>query len=91
MRTKPATIKETVDQLWYAIVGTNGNGMGERLMRVESDLKELSGCVDSAPKKQPKRLEWLTAALGLMIMLQTLGIIEAVRTALWKWVSGGIG
>ena len=35
MPVKPETLEETVTALWYAIVGTNGDGVQTRLKKLE--------------------------------------------------------
>lgn len=35
---KPKTQKETIDQLWYAVIGTNGHGLVQRMQRVETKV-----------------------------------------------------
>jgi len=39
LRVKPDTLEETVSQLWYAILGTNGEGLLGRLTRFEDEFE----------------------------------------------------
>lgn len=34
-RVKPKTQRETLDQVWYAVLGTNGDGLIDRVTRLE--------------------------------------------------------
>ena len=36
MPVKPPTQRETIDALWYAVVGTNGDGIQGRLRALET-------------------------------------------------------
>jgi len=38
---KPETSDKMVEQLWYAVIGSNGDGMASRLRRVEDSVVEL--------------------------------------------------
>ena len=38
---KPATQREMVEQLWYAIIGTNGEGIAARTKRSEDHIVEI--------------------------------------------------
>jgi hypothetical protein len=87
LREKPKTMKETIDALWYTIVGTNGEGMGERVARLE---KKLDTHLEDhgVGKKRPKRLEILTTILAVAIGLQSLGLLDAVRAVIWQALTG---
>jgi hypothetical protein len=41
-KEKPKTQREMIDQLWYAHYGTNGDGMGSRLGKVEASQADLT-------------------------------------------------
>ncbi len=41
-KEKPKTQREMIDQLWYAHYGTNGDGMGSRLGKLEAAQADLS-------------------------------------------------
>jgi hypothetical protein len=87
LREKPKTMKETIDALWYTIVGTNGEGMGERVARLEKKLDTHLGD-HGVGKKRPKRLEILTTILAVAIGLQSLGLLDAVRAVIWQALTG---
>ena len=65
MPVKPDTLEETVTALWYAIVGTNGDGVQERLKKLEA---------------RPRN-RWLVAkdviliAVPAVVLAHTLGFI----------------
>lgn len=37
---KPDNQRDIIDQLWYAVVGTNGEGLVSRMTRVETKVDE---------------------------------------------------
>jgi hypothetical protein len=85
--TKPETTKEAVDQLWYAIIGSNGDGMAERLRRVEKKFEEHEG--KAVHKGNPRRLEILGLVIAGLVFLQTIGLFDGIRIAIFNWLSGG--
>ncbi|MFP4378694.1 MAG: hypothetical protein ACLFP4_16755 [Spirochaetales bacterium] len=87
LREKPKTMKETIDALWYTIVGTNGEGMGERVARVERKLDEHLGD-HGVGKRKPRRLEVLTTVLAVAIGLQSLGLLDGIRAVIWQALTG---
>lgn len=87
LREKPSTQRETVDQLWYAIIGTNGDGMAERLRRVESQFAEHEG--KAIHKANPRRLEVLGVVIAGLVLLDQIGLWDGIKLALFNWFSGG--
>ena len=83
MREKPKTQKETIDQLWYTMIGTNGDGVIDRLARVEERVSE------NGSKKPPKRLEVLTAVILGLTFLNASGWIDLLREAVFSWLKSG--
>jgi len=39
--------------------------------------------------KKPRRLEILATVIGILIGLQTLGILDGIRAAIYNWLTGG--
>jgi hypothetical protein len=87
LREKPKTMKETIDALWYTVVGTNGEGMSERVVRLEKKIDEHLKD-HRVGKKKPRRLEVLTTILAVAIGLQSLGLLDAVRAVIWQALTG---
>lgn len=57
-RQPPATQREMIYQLWYTLLGSNGEGTAAQVHRVEKKLNDhLEACVD------PKQIEKLTQAV----------------------------
>lgn len=81
LRKKPETQKEIADQLWYAIIGTNGDGMAERLRRVESWQTEHDSRLLSPPTKTSKEITFRrmleTAIMGIVVVLG-IGILGSI-------------
>ena len=92
MAAKPTTQKETIDQLWYAVIGTNGTGLVGRMAKLEEEFDNLrEACRNNGVAKngkKPRRLEILTGVMALLLGLQTLGIFEGVRQAIVNWLAG---
>lgn len=83
-REKPSTQREMLDQLWYAVLGTNGEGMMERLDRVERKLNEVP------PKqKKPRRLEVLTTVIAALTLANMVGLFDSIRQAIFQWLQSG--
>jgi hypothetical protein len=38
---KPATQKEMIDQLWFAVIGANSEGIAERVRRIDDRLQSV--------------------------------------------------
>jgi len=38
---KPKTQREIIDQLWYAVIGSNGEGISQTVRRLERDVSQL--------------------------------------------------
>jgi len=38
---KPATQKEMIDQLWFAVIGANSDGIAERVRRIDDRLQTV--------------------------------------------------
>lgn len=85
---KPKTQKETIDQLWYAVIGTNGHGLTARMAHVEEKIDAHLGKGHAKNGKQPKRLEVLATIVGILIGLQTLGFVDGIRAAIFQWLAG---
>ena len=81
MAQKPPTQKEVLDQLWYAVIGTNGDGLLGRMTKLEDKCALRNG-------KKPMRLEILTGIMALMLGLQTLGLLDGIRAMVYGWLSG---
>jgi hypothetical protein len=76
-------MKETIDALWYTIIGTNGEGMIAKVDRIEQEF-------DKHQKKEtPKRLEKLAVWIGILVAAQTLGLTDLIRELVARWLSGG--
>jgi hypothetical protein len=39
-RKKPESNEETLNELWYTVIGTNGEGLADRLKRMETKLDD---------------------------------------------------
>lgn len=59
--------------------------------RTETSVKALvrSNNGTKANGKKPKRMEILTGVIVALVGLQSLGVIEGLRTAIVGWLSGG--
>ena len=86
MAVKPQTQKEMIDQLWYAVIGTNGDGLVGRMAKVEQKL-------DTRPAmaKKPRRVEIMLSIMGGLVAAQTLGLVDGLRLVIYQWVNGGPG
>jgi len=80
MAEKPKTQRETIDQLWYAVIGTNGDGLIGRMAKVEKKL---------GTGKKPKRLEIIGAVIVALVGLQSLGVFDGIRAGVSAWLAGG--
>ena len=38
---KPATQKETIDQMWFVLIGANSEGIAERVRRIDDRLQAV--------------------------------------------------
>jgi hypothetical protein len=61
---RPATQKEMIDQLWFAIVGSNGDGIAtkvrdthDRVKTIETILPTLVTCEDLEKREAEKKAE----------------------------------
>lgn len=39
-RKKPESNEDTINELWYTVIGTNGEGLADRLKRMETKLDD---------------------------------------------------
>ena len=44
---KPSTQKEMVDQLWFAIIGSNGDGLATKIKDTHNEVKDLKAIIPS--------------------------------------------
>ena len=84
MADKPKTQKETLDQLWYAVIGTNGDGCLGRMKRLEDAFHGKNG-----NGKKHHRMEVLAVVIAATVMLQSIGLLDGIRVAINQWMSGG--
>ena len=90
MASKPSTQKETLDALWYAVIGTNGSGLVGKTNKLEEELDGLKeACLLGRNGKKPKRIEILTGLMFLALGLQTLGVPKLIGDMFRNWVAGG--
>lgn len=66
---KPATTKEQVDQMWYALIGMNGNGLISKVNRLSEQVEIINSTVPQlvtrdelyqrdAEKRQHRTVSW---------------------------------
>lgn len=86
---KPQTQKEMVEQMWFALVGTNGEGVFSRVKRVEEVLSEhISACVDPVDVEELKeehaqhvawhlknRIGWIISGFSLLVAAGSLATL----------------
>ena len=91
-RKKPSTIEETINELWYAVIGTNGHGLSARVKHLEEIIQ---GCFEDGripvvvdKGKTSKRLEKLAVLVGVMVGLNALGVTDILRELFIRWVTG---
>lgn len=81
MAKKPTTQREMIDQLWYAMIGTNGNGVQARVEQIERVLPDLVTKRQCAATHQVdsnrRRSRWLAAK---DIVLIVIGLAGAAKT-----------
>lgn len=80
MTEKPKTTTAMLNQLWYAIIGTNGDGLCARVKRLE----------EKGNGEKPRRMEILTIVIAAIALMQSIGLFDAIRAGLYSWFSGGI-
>ena len=81
--TKPPGQKETIDQTWYALYGTPGNpGLVERIATLEDKIANGSG-----NHKKAKTTLWV--ALGVLVSLNSLGLLRPLQDVVFSWFQGG--
>ena len=81
--TKPLTQKETIDQTWYALYGTPGSpGLVERIAGLETKVTNGNG-------KNIRAWKIGGGVLGVMVTLQTLGLLDGIRATIFNWFAGG--
>ncbi len=79
MREKPASEKKMLEQVWYGFFGTPGSpGVIDRVASIE---KALNG--------RPTQWKIAVGALGVLVMLQTLGILDGLKAVVTQWFTGG--
>ena len=81
--TKPTGQKETLDQLWYAVIGTNGDGLVGRMAKLEKTCTVRS----NGRKKRSK--EVVLTLVAVLTAANFLGLIEPIGHAFRSWVVGG--
>lgn len=77
-RTKPTTQKEQLSELWMDIRGTNGNGMADRIGRIEEnmitrdalELAVLKACNKRTRPRATKANDW-TNRITLAVLVAT--------------------
>jgi len=80
---KPATQKETLDQVWYGMYGTNGAvGLVGRMEAVEKKVSTRNG-------KKPRRMEVLTVVIAATVGAQSIGLLDGIKAAFMQWLTGG--
>lgn len=50
-RNKPGTVKEMVAQLWYCVIGTNGEGLASRIASMDRRLAEVEMAIPTLQTK----------------------------------------
>ena len=45
--SKPQTQKETIDQMWWVLIGANGDGISQRVKRIDERLVEVEKKIPS--------------------------------------------
>jgi hypothetical protein len=75
---KPATQREMVEQLWYAVIGTNGDGVVEQLRQLSKDFMDFMRTrADTCPVRveQGKRrilpIQWIMFVIALAALATT--------------------
>ncbi len=53
-RKKPESNEDTINELWYTVIGTNGEGLADRLKRMETKLDDyFQEAHESAARRYP--------------------------------------
>ena len=87
LRKKPDTQRETISQMWYALIGTNGEGLLEQFQKLKEEFEEHRR--QSLPGKKPRRLEVLTVVIAIIVGLQSIGLLDGIKAAITRWLTGG--
>ena len=89
MPEKPRTQREMLEQLWYAVIGTNNNGVQGRVERIEERLPRLVTREELREVEvmivRRKRLRW--AILGVLVAAVPAYAVVSVTLA--RWLAGG--
>lgn len=73
---KPPTQREMVEQLWYAIIGTNGDGVISELKTISKEFYDfMRNRVDTCPVRQSK-----------MSRSQIITLIVAIGAQIPPWI-----
>ena len=81
---KPKTQREMIDQLWYAVIGTNSDGISDQLKELR---KAFTGFMMTRAKTCPVRKAHMTR--GQII---TVVVALAAQIPPWIWIiAKGIG
>ena len=83
MPEKPASEKKMLEQVWYGLFGTPGSaGVVDRVASIEKTLSSNG---------KPTRWKIAGGILGMLVMLQTLGLLDALKGVVSQWLNGGAG
>lgn len=90
---QPKTQREMIQQLWFVVLGSNGDGLAAQVKAMRTDIAELK---EARGRRASKTLTWVATTVGgtLLVGLLALaayGIIhafEAVPTIGNQAISG---
>lgn len=89
---KPATQREMIEQLWYAVLGSNGDGIAAVTRRNSEDIGEIrqvlptlqtkaewvAGCVDTVRETRSTKFRKTDIAIAvMMLVVTTVSVIGA--------------
>ena len=81
---KPKTQREMIDQLWYAVIGTNSDGIADQLKKLREDFTDF---MLTRAETCPVRKARMTR--GQII---TVAVALAAQIPPWIWIiAKGIG
>lgn len=90
---KPATQREMIEQLWYAVIGSNGDGIAAVTRKNSEDIGDIkqvlptlqtkaewiAGCVDTVRDKRSTKFRKTDIAIAIMMLIvTTVSVVGAI-------------
>ena len=80
---RPETAEQMIEQLWYAVIGSNGDGIAATVRRHSRDIEHIKDAIPQLLTKvehdgchdQERRRRWRTTDVGLAVMMLIVTVV----------------